>query len=215
MESRRETVTNGLSGADHASPEAGEEQVTAVANGKELPAEEAEADPVLQSPIYKLAEQLMTEAGKAAELTKAEAIQEAETEAAKIRAGAEVEAREQVLEPARAEAEAKSRTIIAKAEQEAQQVLKSAAEEAQELAQAAKQSASHIESETKARVVRLTDTVTEEIRSALGDINDLVPRSEESADHSGDQLDEIAASAPLEREDGVEETSAPGPIGTR
>jgi vacuolar-type H+-ATPase subunit H len=215
MESRRETVTNGLSGADHASPEAGEEQVTAVANGNESPPQEAEADAVLQSPIYKLAEQLITEAGKAAELTKADAIQEAETEAAKIRADAEVEAREQVLEPARAEAEAKSRTIIAKAEHEAQQVLKSAAEEAQELTQAAKQSASHIESETRGRVQRLTDTVAGEIRSALKDINDLLPPSEESDEHPGDQLEEMSASVPLEREDGVEETSAPGPAGTR
>ena len=215
MESRSETVTNGLSGPDYASPEAAEEQVTAVANGKESPPEETEVDPVLQSPIYKLAEQLITEAGKAAELTKAEAIQGAEVEAAKILADAELEAREQVLEPARAEAEAKSRTIIAQAEQEAQRVLKSASEEAQELVQAAKQSAGHIESETTARVQRLTDTVTEEIRSALRDINDLLPPSEESAEHSGDQLDEIAATVPLEREDGVEETSAPGPIGTR
>ncbi len=214
MESRSETVTNGLSGADHASPEAGAEQVTAVANGKESPPQETEVDQVLQSPIYKLAEQLITEAGKAAELAKSEAIQEAETEAAKIRADAEVEAREQVLEPARAEAEAKSRTIVAEAEQNAERVLKSAAEEAQELVQAARQSASHIESETKARVQRLTDTVTEEIRSALGDINDLLPPSEESAEHSDDQLEEIAASVPLEREDGVEETSAPGAVGT-
>ena len=215
MESRSETVTNGLSGPDYASPEAAEEQVTAVANGKESPPEETEVDPVLQSPIYKLAEQLITEAGKAAELTKAEAIQGAEVEAAKILADAELEAREQVLEPARAEAEAKSRTIIAQAEQEAQRVLKSASEEAQERVQAAKQSAGHIESETTARVQRLTDTVTEEIRSALRDINDLIPPSEESSDQSGDQLDEMAATVPLEREDGVEETSAPGPIGTR
>ena len=215
MESRRETVTNGLSGADHASAEAEEEQPTAVANGKESPPQDAEADPVLQSPIYKLAEQLMTEAGKAAELTKAEAVQEAETEAAKIRADAEVQAREQVLEPARAEAEATSRTIIAKAEQEAQQLLKSAAEDAQELARAARQSASHIESETQVRVQRLTDTVTEEIRSALRDINDLLPPSEESAEPSDDQLEEVAASASPEREDGVEETSALGPVGTR
>ena len=119
-----------------------------------------------------------------------------------------------MLEPARAEAEAQSRTIVATAEQNAERVLKSAAEEAQALVQAAKQSASHIESETKARVQRLTDTVTQEIRSALVDINDLLPPSEESAQPSGDQLEEIAASAPLEREDGVEETSAPGPVGT-
>ncbi len=170
---------------------------------------------MLQSPIYKLAEQLITEAGKAAELTRSEAIQEAEAEAARIRAQAEAEAREQVLEPARAEAEAKSRTIIAQAEQEAQRVLKSATEEAREMVQTAKQSATHIESETKARVQRLTDTVTEEIRLALGDINDLLPPSQESAEHSSEQLEEIAASAPLEREDGVEETSAPGSIGTR
>ena len=215
MESTSETVTDELSGAEHASPEAREEQVTAVANGKESPPQETEADPVLQSPIYKLAEQLIAEAGKAAQLTKAEAIQEAETDAAKIRGDAEVEAREQVLEPARAEAEAKSRSIIAEAEQEAQRVVESAAEEAQELVQAAKQSASHIESETKDRVQRLTDTVTEEIRSALRDINDLFPSSdEESAEHPGDQLKEIAASVPLEREDGVEETSAPGSVGT-
>ena len=77
-----------------------------------------------------------------------------------------------------------------------------------------KQSASHIESETKARVQRLTDTVTQEIRSALVDINDLLPPSEDSAEHPGDQLEEMGASAPLEREDGVEETSAPGPVGT-
>lgn len=218
MESTSETVTDELNGAEHASPEAGEEQVTAVADDKESPPQETEADPVLQSPIYKLAEQLIAEAGKAAELTKAEAIQEAETDAAKIRADAEVEAREQVLEPARAEAEAKSRSIIAEAEQEAQRVVESAAEEAQELVQAAKQSASHIESETKDRVQRLTDTVTEEIRSTLKDINDLLPpsegSSEESSEHSGDQLEEIAASVPPEREDGVEETSAPGPVGT-
>ncbi len=50
---------------------------------------------------------------------------------------------------------------------------------------------------------------------ALVDINDLLPASsEESAEHSGDQLEEIAASVPVEREDGVEETSAPGPVGT-
>ena len=220
MESRSETVTNGISGPDYASPEAVEEQVTAVATGEESPPQETAADPVLQSPIYKLAEQLITEAGKAAELTKSEAIQEAEADAAKIRADAEAEAREQVLEPARAEAEAKSRTVIAEAEREAQRVLKSASEEAQELVQAATQSATHIESETKARVQRLTDTVTEEIRSALRDINDLLPpsllpTSEESAEHSGDPLEEIAASVPLEREDGVEETSAPGSVGTR
>ncbi len=215
MERTSETVTNGLSGPDYASPEAAEEQATAVANGEEPTPQETEADPVLQSPIYKLAEQLITEAGKAAELTKSEAIQEAEAEAARIRAHAEAEAREQVLEPARAEAEAKSRTIIAQAEQEAQRVLKSAAEEAQEMVHAAKQSATHIESETKARVQRLTDAVTEEIRSALGDINDLLPPSEESGEHSGDQLEEIAATVPLEREDGVEETSEPGPVGTR
>ncbi len=215
MERTGETLTNGLSGPDYASPEAGEEQVTAVANANESPPEETEADPVLQSSIYKLAEQLITEAGTAAELTKSEAIQEAEAEAAKIRADAELEAREQVLEPARAEAEAKSRTIVSNAEQEAQRVLKSAAEEAQELVQAARQSASHIESETKARVQRLTDAVTEEIRSALKDINDLLPSSEESSEHSDDQLAEIAASVPLEREDGVEETSAPGSVGTR
>ena len=214
MESRSETVTNGISGADHASPEAVEEQVTAVADGEESPPQETEIDPVLQSPIYKLAEQLMTEASTAAELMKAEAIQEAEAEAAKIRADAELEAREHVLVPARAEAEAQSRTIVATAEQNAERVLKSAAEEAQALVQGAKQSASHIESETKARVQRLTDTVTQEIRSALVDINDLLPPSEESAEPSGDQLEEIAASAPLEREDGVEETSAPGPVGT-
>ena len=214
MESRGETLTNGLSGADYASPEVEEEQVTAVANGEESPPRETEVDQVLKSPIYKLAEQLITEAGKAAELTKSEAIQEAETEAAKIRADAELEAREQVLEPARAEAEAQSRTIVAEAEQNAERVLKSAAEEAQELVQAAKQSASHIESETKARVQRLTDTVTQEIRSALVDINDLLPPSEDSAEHPGDQLEEMGASAPLEREDGVEETSAPGPVGT-
>ena len=214
MERKGDAVTNGVSGAERASPEAGEEQVTAVANAKESPPQETEADPVLQSPIYKLAEQLIAEAGKAAELTKAEAIQEAEAEAAKIRADAEIEAREQVLEPARAEAEAKSKTIVAEAEQEAERVLESAAHEAQELVQAAKQSASHIESETKARVQRLTDTVAEEIRSALGDINDLLPPNEESAEHSGDELEEIAASVPLEREDGVEETSAPGPVGT-
>jgi vacuolar-type H+-ATPase subunit H len=184
--------------------------VTAVANGKESPPQETEVDQVLQSPIYKLAEQLIAEAGKAAELTKAKAIQEAETEAAKIRADAEVEAREQVLEPARAEAEAKSRTIVSEAEQSAERVLKSAAEEAQGLVQAARQSAGHIESETKARVRRLTDTVTQEIRSTLEDINDLLPPSEESADHPGDQLEEMAASVPLEREDGVEETSAAG-----
>ena len=215
MESRSETVTNGLSGPDYASAEAVEEQVTEVADGKESPPQETEVDPVLQSPIYRLAEQLITEAGKAAELTKAEAVQEAETEAAKIRADAEVEAREQVLEPARAEAEAQSRTIVATAEQNAERVLKSAAEEAQALVQAAKQSASHIESETKARVHRLTDTVTQEIRSALEDINDLLPPSEESPERSGDQLEEIAASVPPEREDGVEETSAPGPAGAR
>ena len=80
--------------------------------------------------------------------------------------------------------------------------------------QAAKLAASHIESETKARVQRLTDTVAEEIQSALEDINDLVPPSEESAEHSGDQREEIAASVPLEREDGVEETSASGSVGT-
>ena len=215
MESRSETVTNGLSGAEHAPPEAGEEQVTAVAKDAESPPQETEADPVLQSPIYRLAEQLIAESVKAVELTKAEAIQQAEVEAAKIHADAEVEAREQVLEPARAEAEAKAQTIIAEAEQEAQRVLESAAEEAQRLVQAAKQSAGHIESETTARVQRLTDTVTEEIRSALRDINDLIPPSEESSDQSGDQLDEMAATVPLEREDGVEETSAPGPIGTR
>ncbi len=134
---------------------------------------------------------------------------------AKIRADVEVEARWHVLEPARAEAEAQSRTIVAEAEQNAERVLKSATEEAQELVQAAKQSASHIESETKARVQRLTDTVTEEIRSALEDINDLLPPSEESAELSGDQLEEVAASMPLEREDGVEETSAPGTAGAR
>ena len=218
MESRSETVTNGLSGPEKASPEAVEEQATAVADGEESPPQETEFDPVLRSPIYKLAEQLITEASKAAELTKAEAIQEAETEAAKIRADAEVEAREQVLEPARAEAETESRTIVEDAQLEAERVLKSAAEEAQELVQAAKQSASHIESETRARVQRLADTVTEEIRSTLKDINDLLPpsegSSEESSEHSGDQLEEIAASVPPEREDGVEETSAPGPVGT-
>ena len=215
MESRRETVTNGLTNADNASAEAGgEEQVTAVAKGKESPPQEAEADPVLQSPIYKLAEQLIAEAGKAAELTKAEAIQEAEGEAAKIRADAEVEAREQVLEPARAEAEAESRMIIEDAERQAERLLKSAEEEAHELVQAGKQAASHIESETKARVQRLADTVTEEIRSALEDIRDLLPPSEESVEPSGDQLEEIAASVPLEREDGIEETSASGSVGT-
>ncbi len=199
MERTSDTVTNGVSGPDYASPEAAEEQVTAVASGEESPPQETEVDPVLQSPIYKLAEQLITEAGKAAELTKSGAIQEAEAEAAKIRAAAELEAREQVLEPARAEAEAKSRTIIAQAEQEAQRVLKSATEEAREMVQAATKSATHIESETRARVQRLTDTVTEEIRSALGDINDLLPPSllppsEEPAEDSGEQLEEIAAS---------------------
>ena len=72
----------------------------------------------------------------------------------------------------------------------------------------------HIESESKARVQRLTDTVTQEIRSAFGDIDDLLPPSEESAEPSGDLMEEIAASEALEREDGVEETSAPGSGGT-
>ena len=58
MESRRDTVTNGISGSDHASPETGEERATTVANGKDSPPQETEVDQVLQSPIYKLAEHL-------------------------------------------------------------------------------------------------------------------------------------------------------------
>lgn len=210
MASTYETNGKELAGVEPAVAEAAEE--APAAGGDESSPQNRDADPVREAPLYKLTEQLVVEAHKLAQRAKEEAIREAETEAATIRADAEVEAREQVLEPARAEANAQSRAIMAEAEQEAQRVSKSAGEEARGIVQAAKQKADHMESEAEFRIRKLTDKVTAEIRSALSDISKLLPTAEDSGRASGDELKAGTSSVLLVQGDGVEDKPAAGSV---
>ena len=172
------------------------------------PPERTEFDPVRESPIYKFAEQLMSEAQSLADKSKEEVIGAANAEAAKIRADAEVEAREKILEPAQLEAESKARITIADGEQKAREILSSARDEAKQIGATAKDRAERMESEAGGRIQRLTDTVTEEIRSALKDITRLLPGSEGAADAPDEELEVEDASATPDDTAGAEDQAA-------
>ncbi len=119
--------------------------------------------------IYGLAQQLATAVSKLEDNTRVEAGRVAEMAAAKIRADAEVEARNDVLEPARAEAEAKSNATIAEAQREVQRIKASAVEGAQGTIATAQVTADRLWSETGNRMRRLTEGLT----SAAGNIDTL------------------------------------------
>ena len=119
--------------------------------------------------IYGLAQQLATAVSKLEENARAEAGRVAEMAAAKIRADAEVEARRHVLEPARAEAEAKSNATIAEAQRAVQRIEASAVEGAQGTIDTAQKTADRLWSDTGNRRRRLTEGLT----SAAGNIDSL------------------------------------------
>ena len=149
--------------AEVRAPEAG------LLDGDESSSRDGASDPWSESTIYGLAQQLAKAVDKLEGNTRAEARREAEMAAAKIRADAEVEARWQVLEPARAEANAESNAMIAEAQREVQRIKANAVEEAQGTIEAAKTTADRLWSDTGNRMHRLT----EGLNSAASNIDSL------------------------------------------
>ena len=138
-------------------------------DGDESSSRNGASDPWSESMIYGLAQQLATAVGKLEENTRAEARREAEMAAARIRADAEVEARWQVLEPARAEAKAKSNAMVAEAQRQVQRIEANAVEEAQGTIEAAQTTADRLWSDNGYRLRRLA----EGLKSAAGNIDSL------------------------------------------
>ena len=137
--------------------------------GDESSSRNGASDPWSESLIYGLAQQLATAVDKLEENTRAEAGREAEMAAAKIRAAAEMESRKHVLEPARAEAQAKSNAVIAEAQREVQRIKANAVEEAQGTIDTAHKTADRLWSDAGYRTRRLT----EGLKSAAGNIDTL------------------------------------------
>ncbi len=137
--------------------------------GDESPSRSGASDPWGEPMIYGLAQQLATSIERLAENSRAEARRDADMATAKIRADAEVEARWHVLEPARAEAKAKSRATIAETQREVQRIEANALEEAQGTIEAAQETANRLWSSTGIKMRRLTEA----LKSAAGNVDSL------------------------------------------
>lgn len=126
-------------------------------------AEEISPEQSDETPLYRLAQQLLGEVDKVVLDVREQAKRNAEVEAAKIRADAEKSARDEALEHAEVESEARSRESVRAAEEQAEVVLRGANEVAGRLIQDAKEKAQRLESKARERLSRAIHTLTADV----------------------------------------------------